>query len=113
MIPYFSLAAGFLTGKYRSEADLTKSARGAHVEEIPRPARPAASSPRSTRWRSGTARRRPRSRSAWLVAQPGITAPIASATSLEQFRDLVAGVQLQLDADALRLLSDAGAEAAH
>ena len=47
---------------------------------------------------------------AWQLAQPGITAPIASATSLEQLQDLVAAAQLQLDGDALADLSEASAE---
>lgn len=111
VIPYFSLAAGFLTGKYRSEADFTKSARGAHVAKYlnPRGERIlAALDAVAERYGATPAQ----VALAWLAAQPGITAPIASATSLEQFRDLVAGVHLQLDADALRLLTDAGAETA-
>lgn len=47
---------------------------------------------------------------AWQMAQPGITAPIASATSLEQLQDLVRAAQLQLDADALEALSQASEE---
>ncbi|MEZ4179875.1 aldo/keto reductase, partial [Salmonella enterica] len=47
---------------------------------------------------------------AWQLAQPGITAPIASATSLEQLQDLVRAAQLQLDADALEALSQASEE---
>jgi aryl-alcohol dehydrogenase-like predicted oxidoreductase len=110
VIPYFSLAAGFLTGKYRSEADLTKSARGAHVKKYldPHGLRILAALDEVAERYGATPTQ---VALAWLVAQPGITAPIASATSLEQFRDLVAGVQLQLDADALRRLSGAGAEA--
>jgi aryl-alcohol dehydrogenase-like predicted oxidoreductase len=111
VIPYFSLAAGFLTGKYRSKADFTKSARGSHVAKYlnPRGRRILAAL-------DGVAQRYQATPAqvalAWLIAQPGITAPIASATSLEQLRDLIAGVQLQLDADALRLLTGAGAETA-
>lgn len=111
VIPYFSLASGFLTGKYRSEADLGKSARGSHVAQYlnPRGRRILAAL-------DGVARRYRATPAqvalAWLVARPGITAPIASATSLEQLRDLIAGVQLGLDADALRLLTDAGTETA-
>jgi aryl-alcohol dehydrogenase-like predicted oxidoreductase len=46
---------------------------------------------------------------AWLIAQPGVTAPIASATTLAQLDELIAGTQLVLDADALSTLRDASA----
>ena len=100
VISYFSLASGFLTGKYRSEADLGKSARGQGIKKylndkgyrvlaaLDRVAKETASTPA-------------RVALAWLLAQPGITAPIASATSLPQLEDLVAATRLQLDSTEL------------
>ncbi len=110
VIPYFSLASGFLTGKYRSQADFGKSARGAHVKDYlnPRGLRILAALDEVAQRYGATPAQ---VALAWLAAQPGISAPIASATSPEQLRDLVAGAQLQLDADALRRLTEAGAEA--
>jgi aryl-alcohol dehydrogenase-like predicted oxidoreductase len=105
--PYFSLAAGFLTGKYRSEADFGKSARGARMGKylndrgrkilaaLDQVAEETGHSPAEISL-------------AWLVAQPGITAPIASATSVEQVESLARGINLELSEDQLRLLTDAG-----
>ncbi len=109
VIPYFSLAAGFLTGKYRSAADLGKSARGGHVEQYlnPRGLRILAALDAVAQRYGATPAQ---VALAWLAAQPGISAPIASATSPEQLRDLVAGVRLRLDPDALRRLTEAGAQ---
>jgi aryl-alcohol dehydrogenase-like predicted oxidoreductase len=108
VITYFSLAAGFLTGKYRSEADLSKSPRGAKVknylndrgQRILRALDEVAGRCRSTPARVALA---------WLLARPSVTAPIASATSLEQFKDLVEATQLKLDATAVKWLNEASA----
>jgi aryl-alcohol dehydrogenase-like predicted oxidoreductase len=106
VIPYYALAAGFLTGKYRTAADLGKSARGDRVkgylnerglrilkalDEVSarlgaKPAQVAL---------------------AWLIARPSVTAPIASATSMAQLEDLIAGTRLELDRDAVRQLDAA------
>jgi len=106
VITYFSLAAGFLTGKYRSEDDYAKSARGPGMRKY--------LNERGVRILdalddvSGRLRATPAQVSlAWLMARPGVTAAIASATSLAQFEDLVAGTWLTLDADATRLLDAA------
>lgn len=108
VIPYYSLASGFLTGKYRSKSDLSQSARGAKVgsylnerglrilgalDEVAnshktKPAQVAL---------------------AWLMARPSITAPIASATSLAQLDDLIAATRLKLDAESIDLLNAASA----
>jgi aryl-alcohol dehydrogenase-like predicted oxidoreductase len=107
VITYFSLAAGFLTGKYRSESDLGKSQRGggmvkylndkgyrilAALDEVSanhhaKPAEVAL---------------------AWVAAQPGVTAPIASATSVEQVASLANGARLTLSSRDLALLEEAG-----
>jgi aryl-alcohol dehydrogenase-like predicted oxidoreductase len=107
-IPYYSLAAGFLTGKYRSEADLAKSARGATVKKYltDRGQRILAALDKVA-GRYGVS---PAQVSlAWLMKQPAVTAPIASATTLEQFRDLVAATKLKLDADAVAELDKSSA----
>jgi aryl-alcohol dehydrogenase-like predicted oxidoreductase len=108
VIPYFSLGAGFLTGKYRSEADLAKSPRGAKVKDYlnPRGYRIlAALDEVAGQYRSTPAR----VALAWLMARPTVTAPIASATSLEQFHDLVEATRLELDAAAVERLNAASA----
>ena len=106
VITYFSLAAGFLTGKYRSEADFAKSARGQGMKKYLNPrgllivatlddvARRYAATPAQVAL-------------AWLIARPGITAPIASATSLEQLDELMGATRLDLDADAMQGLDRA------
>jgi aryl-alcohol dehydrogenase-like predicted oxidoreductase len=96
VINYFSLASGFLTGKYRSESDLGKSPRGErmvkkHLNE--RGFRILAALDAVAKDTSSTPGR---VAIAWLLAQPGITAPIASATSLPQLEDLFAATRLTL-----------------
>ncbi len=109
VLNYFSLASGFLTGKYRSQADLAKSPRGQGVKKYldERGLRIlAALDEVAARYQTI-----PASISiAWLLGRPGITAPIASATSREQLAALTAAVQLNLDADAMQQLNEASAE---
>ena len=107
IIPYFSLAAGFLSGKYRSDKDFGKSARGARMEKylndkglrildaLDAVAKANDATPAEVSL-------------AWLVAQPGVTAPIASATSVEQVQSLAKGVRLKLSEADLKTLTDAG-----
>jgi aryl-alcohol dehydrogenase-like predicted oxidoreductase len=104
VIPYFPLAAGFLTGKYRSEKDLAGRARGEFVKKymdgrgfrildaLDRVARRYNSAPATVAL-------------AWLIARPGITAPIASATSLDQLNELMKSMELKLDHSAIQLLN--------
>jgi len=106
VLPYYSLASGFLTGKYRSEADLAGSARGQGVKKylndrgfrILGALDEVAARHDSTPARVAVA---------WLISRPVVTAPIASATSLEQLDDLIEATRLELDADAVRHLDDA------
>jgi aryl-alcohol dehydrogenase-like predicted oxidoreductase len=96
VIPYFSLARGFLSGKYRSEGDLTKSPRGAGMKKyldsrgfrilacLDKLAKELNSKPASIAI-------------AWLIARPSITAPISSATNLNQLDELIAAANLELD----------------
>jgi aryl-alcohol dehydrogenase-like predicted oxidoreductase len=108
VISYFALAAGFLTGKYRSEADFAKSARGAGMSKylnsrglrILAALDQVAADTRATPAQVALA---------WLVGRPGLTAPIASATSVEQLGELIAATRLRLSADAVRLLDEASA----
>jgi aryl-alcohol dehydrogenase-like predicted oxidoreductase len=108
VITYFSLAAGFLTGKYRSEADFAKSARGAGMKKFLNPRGMKildALDAIARRYRAKPAQ----IALAWLMARPGVTAPIASATSLDQLREILSAVTLKLDAEAIKSLDQASA----
>lgn len=108
VINYWALAAGFLTGKYRSEADLGKSPRGAGVKKYldERGFRILAALDKTAAQYHST----PASVAiAWLIARPSVTAPIASATSLEQLDSLVKAAQISLGAETIRQLDEASA----
>ncbi|RPD50397.1 aldo/keto reductase [Hymenobacter sediminis] len=109
VIPYYGLAAGFLTGKYRTEADLQKSARGGGVGQkylnekglkilgaLDSVAARQQASPAQVAL-------------AWIMAQPGLTAPIASATSPEQVTELLKSTELALSPDDIQELNQASA----
>jgi len=109
VINYYALASGFLTGKYRTENDFSKSARGGGVKKylterglrILKALDEVAARYNST----------PASVSiAWLLTRPAIAAPIASATSIEQLNSLSKAVELRLDKDAVELLTAVSAE---
>jgi aryl-alcohol dehydrogenase-like predicted oxidoreductase len=108
VIPYFSLAAGFLSGKYRSKQDTEKAARGAMVQKylndggfgVIAALNEVADARRSTPARVALA---------WLIAQPGITAPIASATNDKQLNDLAEAAKLKLDRESIEKLNEASA----
>ncbi|HEY2251539.1 MAG TPA: aldo/keto reductase [Planctomycetaceae bacterium] len=106
VIPYFSLAAGFLTGKYRSEADLSKSPRGQGIKKYlnERGFRILAALDEIAARLGATPGK---VALAWLMARPSITAPIASATSLAQLEDLLDATTLELDASAMQRLNQA------
>jgi aryl-alcohol dehydrogenase-like predicted oxidoreductase len=108
VIPYFSLASGFLTGKYRSEADLGQSQRGQGVKKYldGRGLRILDALDQVADQHDATPAQ---VALAWLIARPSVTAPIASATSLDQLRDLVASTRLTLDPVAIELLDEASA----
>ena len=110
VIPYYSLAAGFLTGKYRSEADVAKSVRGPGLKKYlnQRGAAVLAALERVAARRRATMAQ---VALAWLMGQPGIVAPIASATSVAQLEELMGAARLELaaeDLDELALRSDSG-----
>ena len=97
VITYFSLAKGFLSGKYRSDADLSKSPRGEAVK--------AYLNPRGFRilgaLEAVAARHKAKPAEvalAWIMARPAVTAPIASATSVEQVDSLIRATELKLTA---------------
>jgi aryl-alcohol dehydrogenase-like predicted oxidoreductase len=110
VIPYYGLASGFLTGKYRSEADFGKSVRGgrmaAYLNDRGR---------RILGALDGVAARKDATPAqvalAWLMARPGLTAPIASATSVEQLQDIVQATKLRLDETDIAELDRASASA--
>jgi aryl-alcohol dehydrogenase-like predicted oxidoreductase len=111
VLPYFGLAAGYLTGKYRSQADLGKSPRGSRADHYMQRTGPAVLAAMDA-VAAETGASLPAIALAWLAAQPGITAPIASATSQEQLAELLPSLRLSLTADQLARLSEAGAPVA-
>ena len=106
VINYYSLASGFLSGKYRSENDLAKSsARGGAVKKYlnPRGLQILAALDDVA---SSHSAKPAQVALAWLMARPGITAPIASATSIEQLQELAGAAKLTLsDTDIAQLNS--------
>ena len=107
-IPYYSLASGFLTGKYRSEEDLSKSARGPGIKKYlnERGFRILAALDEVAAQYNSTP---PKVAIAWLAARPGIIAPIASATSVEQLNELMDAVRCKLTPGSMELLNRASA----
>ena len=107
VINYFGLASGFLTGKYRSEADAAKSVRGGNLvkkylnergRKVLDALDSAAAQHKATPAQVALA---------WQMARPGLTAPIASATSVAQFEELAGAARLSLDAATLAAIDAA------
>jgi aryl-alcohol dehydrogenase-like predicted oxidoreductase len=108
VITYYSLASGFLTGKYRSEADLNKSKRGQGIKKylndrgvrilnaLDEVAKNYSTTPATVAL-------------AWVIARPSITAPIASSTSVTQLQELAKSVSLNLPPDVIDQLTEASA----
>jgi aryl-alcohol dehydrogenase-like predicted oxidoreductase len=106
VISYFSLASGFLSGKYRSEKDLSNSARGGYVkkylnergsrilEAIDQVAKTYNSTPTQVSL-------------AWLIARKSVTAPIVSATNIQQLNEIIKAIDLKLDRQSLEILDKA------
>ena len=108
VITYFSLAAGFLTGKYRSEADFKKSARGPGMKKFMNPRGMKildALDEVSTHYSATPVQ----IALAWLIMRPGITAPIASATNPDQLREILRSTELRLDTESIAALDRASA----
>jgi aryl-alcohol dehydrogenase-like predicted oxidoreductase len=108
VIPFFSLASGFLTGKYRGEADLAKSQRGSRVQKylnergfkILEALDQVSEKVQSTPGKVALA---------WMMARPSITAPIASVTNVDQLHDLVDATRLKLDEESIGAINQASA----
>jgi aryl-alcohol dehydrogenase-like predicted oxidoreductase len=106
VIPYYSLASGFLTGKYRAAADTEGRARGSRVakymneagfrvvDALVEVAKLTNASPAQIAL-------------AWMIARPSITAPIASATNVAQLREIMGAPEIRLDSDAIALIDRA------
>jgi aryl-alcohol dehydrogenase-like predicted oxidoreductase len=109
VICYSALASGFLSGKYRSEADAGKSPRGANIVKKYLNQRGLRIVGALDQVAAETHTTPTQVALAWLMARPGMTAPIASATSAAQLQDLVAATSLKLNADATALLDGASA----
>lgn len=109
VLPYFGLASGFLTGKYRSDADLGKSVRGDTIAKRYFNARGWAVLAALDDVAAEAGATQAQVALAWLAAQPGVTAPIASATSLEQLEELLGAMELELDSGQIERLNAASA----
>lgn len=109
VVPFFALASGFLSGKYRSDADLEGQNRGGMVKRhltsrgmrildaLDKVATETGTTPAKVAI-------------AWLIARPAITAPIVSATNIAQLDDVLDAADLDLSAEAMALLTEASAE---
>jgi aryl-alcohol dehydrogenase-like predicted oxidoreductase len=109
IIPFYGLANGFLTGKYRTRDDLEKSTRGSRVADyLEGKGKRVLDALDQVSAETGA----PLAAVAiaWTNAQPGIVATLASATRVEQLRQLVASMNLSLSNDQIRMLDDASAE---
>jgi len=108
VVPYYALASGFLTGKYRTAADLGKSVRGGRMGDLLE-----GKGRKVLEAMDGVAAESSATLAqialAWLIAQPGVTAPIASATSAAQLAELMPATTLTLTRDQLTRLTVAGA----
>ncbi|MHA6718116.1 aldo/keto reductase [Sphingomonas sp. RS6] len=108
VVPYYGLASGFLTGKYRSEADLSKSVRGGGMAKL-LAGKGGAVLAAMDEVAVETGASLAQIALAWLAAQDGVTAPIASATSIDQLDELVGAWDVDLSRDQLDRLTAAGA----
>ncbi|WP_339346776.1 aldo/keto reductase [uncultured Sphingomonas sp.] len=107
VVPYYGLASGFLTGKYRSRDDLGKSVRGGRLADLLEGKGTAVlAAMDAVAQESGATLAQVAL--AWLTAQPGVTAPIASATSVAQLEELMGAMTLTLGDEQLARLTDAG-----
>ncbi|HWE83690.1 MAG TPA: aldo/keto reductase [Terracidiphilus sp.] len=108
VIPYYSLASGFLTGKYQPGSDVSQAARGGSVKKymnergfaVIAALEEIANANNATPAQVALA---------WLLAKPGVTAPIASATSDRQLHDLIAAAELRLDRASVERLDEVSA----
>src|SRR3954470_20792666 len=106
MLPYYGLASGFLTGKYRSAADQGKSVRGDRMAKYLNP-RGFAVLAALDAVAAETGAPPAQAALAWLAAQPAIPAPIASARTPEQAEEIIGAMTLELSAEQVARLSEA------
>ncbi len=107
VLPYFSLAAGFLTGKYRSETDVNKSPRGQSIVKKylnERGRRIIAALDQVAKEEKATPAQ---IALAWLIAQPTVVAPLVSATSVDQWNELLPSIRLKLNQSEVESLAQA------
>ena len=109
VIPYSSLGSGFLSGKYHRGRDLPKTARASNVQKIYMTDRGFTVLEAVEKVATSAGVTPAQVALSWLAHRPGITAPIASATSVAQLKELVGRIELQLDADARATLDRASA----
>ena len=108
VLPYYGLASGFLTGKYRTKDDLSQSVRGGRMGELLEGTGKAVLDAMDSVVEA-TGATHAQVALAWLIAQPGVTAPIASATSVKQIENLLPSMTLELTKDQQDAVTDAGA----
>ena len=106
MLPFFGLASGYLTGKYRKPEDFEQGNRSHRVKDFEEAGRPILAE--MDRIAEETGATLPAIALAWLVRQPGIPAPIASARTVEQLEQMLEFTRLELSEDQLARLSAAG-----
>jgi len=109
VIPYSSLASGFLSGKYRAGAELPKTARAAGIQKSHMNDRGFAILAAVEKVAEKVGATPAQVAISWLAHRPSITAPIASATSVPQLKELLGGIELRLDQEATATLEDASA----
>jgi aryl-alcohol dehydrogenase-like predicted oxidoreductase len=110
VINFYSLAAGFLSGKYRRPEDAAKSARGGGVVKKYLNERGLKILAALDEAHRRTGAPPARIAIAWVMTRPAIAAPIASASSVEQLQEIARAAQLKLDAATLKLLDEASAQ---
>ena len=108
VVTYYSLASGFLSGKYRSEKDLNQSQRGEGIARYLNP-RGFAILDALDEVAASHNVQPAEVALAWLINQPGVTAPIASATKLAHIDSFVTAVSLNLSTEEIAALNKAGA----
>ncbi|WP_332816789.1 aldo/keto reductase [Sphingopyxis sp.] len=106
VVPYYSLASGYLSGKYRGADDLRKSPRGFKAKTYMERRGPAVLAVMD-RIAAETGATLSQIALAWVAQQPGVTAPIASATTVDQLGELLGSMDLALSAEHLAMLSAA------
>jgi aryl-alcohol dehydrogenase-like predicted oxidoreductase len=109
VIPYFGLARGFLSGKYRTQADIAQSPRGKAIQRDYMNERGMRILGALDQVAQAGKAKASQVALAWLMSRPTIAAPICSATTVAQLRELMSAAELSLDAESMSLLDAASA----